>query len=172
MAEWGQAGTNPEIALHLLDSSQGHPIQTWRFAGSTDIAIGRDESSDIVITDPHVSRTHVRLKLQNGRWVLVSLGRHGTLIDDRLVTEVQLEDRSMFRLGPHGPLMRFDLGKTQANTVTMDTIDPDMFAMLEVDEQRKLAEVEQITAGELFEDLMQQSRQFKAMRRDEAGPSL
>lgn len=168
MVEPGRSGAETEIALHLLDSAQGHSIHTWRFAGKAEIAIGRDEGGDIVITDPHVSRLHARLKQQHGRWLLVSLGRHGTLVDDQLVTEVQLEDRSMFRLGPKGPLMRFDLGKTQSNTVTMDTIDPDMFAMLEVDEQRKQAEVEQITAGDLFEDLRQQSQRFKAMRKDKA----
>ena len=41
----------------------------------------------------------------------------------------------------------------------MDNIDVDMFAMLEVDEDRKQQEVDQIAGNALFQELQEQSRQ-------------
>jgi hypothetical protein len=159
------SGSRPEsdVALHLLDSAQGHPLQTWRFSDQASITIGREDQNDIVITDSHVSRLHARLALENGCWKLISVGRHGTLLNDEPVTEAPIAHRAVFRLGPLGPLMRFDVGRQETSSVTMDTIDPDMFNMLEVDHERKQAEVDAITKGALFEDLRQQSRRVKTL---------
>jgi hypothetical protein len=73
----------------------------------------------------------------------------------------------VFRLGPQGPQMRFETGSVRASHgETLDNIDPDSFALLEVDEQRKQQEVDQIAGGELFETLMEQSRRLRTARQD------
>ena len=88
------------VSVLLLDSAQGKPIQTWRFTDQTEITIGREDGRDIVISDPHVSRHHVTLVATDDDWMLISCGRHGTLIDNRLVAEAPLRSGVVFRLGP------------------------------------------------------------------------
>jgi pSer/pThr/pTyr-binding forkhead associated (FHA) protein len=155
------------VSIVLLDSAQGQPIQTWRFANQSEISIGREDGNDIVISDPHVSRLHVRLVATNGTWMLISQGRHGTLVDDRIVSEKEMHSGVVFRLGPTGPMLRFDRGKLSTSvTQTMDQIDPDMLSHLNLDEQRMYQEVENITGGELFDELLQQSQRMRAARQD------
>jgi pSer/pThr/pTyr-binding forkhead associated (FHA) protein len=154
------------VAIHLLDSAQGHPLQTWRFAGQDVVTIGRDESSDIVLADPQVSRTHAKLIRQDGQWTLISQGRHGTLVNDRVVSEAPLRHQTLFRLGPNGPMLRFDSdGATPRRSETIDQIDSDLFSMLEVDQLRKQQEVDQIAENALFQELQEKSRRLRT-----AGP--
>lgn len=158
------------IALHLLDSAQGHVLQSWRLADRSPITIGRSDDNDVVIADPHVSRLHATLVYQDGSWNLLSLGRHGTLLGDRPVSEAKLMDRTVFRLGSNGPMLRFDAcGTTSNRSETLDSIDPDMLSMLDIDQARKQQEVEQITENDLFRQLLDQSRRQKdsTPRRDE-----
>src|SRR5262245_49327276 len=109
------------VSLQLLDSSQGKPIQTWRFSDQTEITIGREDVRDIVISDPHVSRHHVTLFAGDESWTLVSCGRHGTLIDNRMVVEATLRPGVVFRLGPSGPMLRFDIGElSPSGSMTVD----------------------------------------------------
>jgi pSer/pThr/pTyr-binding forkhead associated (FHA) protein len=153
------------VSVVLLDSAQGQPIQTWRFASQAEISIGRDDANDIVISDPHVSRQHVRLVAADGGWMLISQGRHGTLVDDRLVAEREIHSGTVFRLGPSGPMLRFDVGKlTVSISQTMDQFDPDLLAHLNLDEQRLQQEVENITAGELFDSLREETQRLKAQK--------
>jgi pSer/pThr/pTyr-binding forkhead associated (FHA) protein len=153
------------VSLQLLDSAQGHPIQTWRFSDQREITIGRESGNDVTITDPHVSRLHVRLAETDGTWILTSMGRHGTLVNDRLVADLELRSHTIFRLGPNGPTLRFETGSTRASHgETLDNIDPDTLTLLEVDEQRKQQEVEQIAGGALFEDLLEHSRRLRSAR--------
>jgi predicted component of type VI protein secretion system len=155
------------VSIVLLDSAQGKPIQTWRFASQTEISIGREDGNDIVISDPHVSRVHARLVATGDTWMLVSVGRHGTLVDDRLVSEKELHSGTVFRLGPTGPMLRFDQGKPLTSvSQTMDQIDPDMLDLLKVDEQRMQEEVEQIAGGALFDELLHESQRLRSARQD------
>src|SRR5215475_4375635 len=87
------------VSLLLLDSAQGHAIQSWRFADQCEITIGREQGNDVVITDPHVSRLHARIALVDGSWILTSMGRHGTLVNDRPVADIELRPETIFRLG-------------------------------------------------------------------------
>jgi pSer/pThr/pTyr-binding forkhead associated (FHA) protein len=159
------------VSIHLLDSSQGHTLQSWRISDRATITIGRNDDNDVVIADPHVSRLHVSLVYQDGDWTLNSHGRHGTMVGDRMVAEMQLKDRTIFRLGSNGPTLRFDLFEAPVGrTETLDRIDPEMLSKLDIDHQRKAHEVEQITDNALFRQLLDQSRQYKArtLPRDEA----
>ena len=151
------------VFIHLLDVNRGHPLQTWRFADRDVISIGRNDDNDIVVIDPQVSRYHARLVLTDGVWTLHSTGRHGTLVDDRIVSEAALQHLTVFRLGAGGPMLRFDaMALPQRRSETIDNFNVDILAMLEVDEARKQQEVEQIAENELFRQLQEQSRLTKS----------
>ena len=148
--------------IHLLDSAQGHIVQTWRFRDKREIVIGRGDDCDVVITDPHVSRSHAKLQFADGAWTLSSSGRHGTLVNDRLVAETQLGRETRFRLGAQGPLLRFERGALDGRpSETIDSIQPDLIAMLEIDQDRKLQEADDIAAGSLFRELEEQVRRAR-----------
>ncbi len=150
------------VTVHLLDSAQGHPVQTWRFSDKPAILIGRGDDSDVVIADAHVSRLHVKLLWQDDSWTLVSAGRHGTLVNDRLVAETQLGPKTTFRLGANGPTLRFERGATESRpSETIDSIQPDLIAMLEIDRDRQQQEADEIAAHSLFRELQDRVRQAK-----------
>jgi pSer/pThr/pTyr-binding forkhead associated (FHA) protein len=155
--------------IHLLDSAQGHVLQSWRFRDKPAITIGRSDDSDVVIADPHVSRTHVRLQWENGAWTLSSTGRHGTLVNDRLVAETQLGAQTTFRLGGQGPVLRFETGAPveKRPSETIDSIQPDLIAMLEIDVERTQQEADDIAAGSLFRDLEEQVRRARGRSSEE-----
>ena len=76
----------------------------------------------------------------------------------------------VFRLGPTGPMLRFDQGKAMATgSVTMDQIDPDAIAMLELDQERKPQEVDQIAGGALFDESAATVAAQARARRDKDG---
>lgn len=159
------------VTIHLLDSSQGHPVQTWRFTGKPSISIGRNADNDVVIADQHVSRVHAVVEIVESRWTLNSLGRHGTLVSDRLVAEYPLTHQTLFRLGPAGPMLRFDMAVCESRgSETIDSIQPDLLAALEVDELRKQREVEEITRDSLFQDLQLQARRAREAAGGKTGP--
>jgi pSer/pThr/pTyr-binding forkhead associated (FHA) protein len=165
MVDYGEPAKADDVTLLLLDSAQGHPIQTWRFSDHSEITIGREPGNSVVIADPHVSRIHARLVAFEGAWTLISMGRHGTLVNDRLIADFELRSQTIFRLGPNGPSLRFETGANrQSYGETLENINPETFAHLEVDEQRKQQEVEQIAGGALFEDLLEQSRRLRSER--------
>jgi len=125
------------------------------------------KARDIVISDPQVSRHHVTVFAARDEWMLVSCGRHGTLIDNRAVVEAPLRPGVVFRLGPTGPMLRFDIGEPAPNSsMTMDQIDVDALAMFELDQERSRQEADRIASGELFDDLLQTSQRLKAARND------
>jgi serine/threonine-protein kinase len=111
MVEQQDRAAGRGVVLHLLDSTRDQPLQTWRFTDRSEITIGRADGNDVVVIDPHVSRQHVRLVEQDGAWRLVSLGRHGTLVGSQPVAEFSLNHLAVFRLGPLGPMIRFENGK-------------------------------------------------------------
>lgn len=152
------------VCLQLLDSSQGKPIQTWRFTDEREITIGREDTRDVVISDPHVSRHHATLFAGDDDWTLVSCGRHGTLVDDRLVVETPIRSGMIFRLGPSGPMLRFDRGRViePSSSMTMDHIDVDALAMFELDQERNKREADKITSSSLFDELLQESQRRRA----------
>jgi pSer/pThr/pTyr-binding forkhead associated (FHA) protein len=165
MTNHSEADNAPSVYIQLLDSSQGRPVQVWHFEDLSTITIGRLEENDICIADHQVSRLHARLTRQDGKWTLISVGRNGTVVNDRLVSEVELSDKSVFRLGTDGPTLRFHLSKTDiGRSETVSNFDANMITMLAVDETRKQEEVDQITANSLFKDLLEKTQELKTRR--------
>jgi pSer/pThr/pTyr-binding forkhead associated (FHA) protein len=151
------------VVVHLLDSAQGHSLQTWRFSNQGQISIGRGEENDVSLSDPHVSRAHATLVYDAGTWTLFSTGRHGTLVNDRLVTEFAMRHDTIFRLGASGPTLRFATHAPETRrSETMDNVDYDMIAMLEIDERRKQLEVDQIAGDAVFQKLQETIRRRKS----------
>jgi pSer/pThr/pTyr-binding forkhead associated (FHA) protein len=168
MAERSLHAETDLATIHLLDSAQGHIVQTWRFRDKREISIGRSDDCDVVIADPHVSRTHVKLQWQSGAWTLTSVGRHGTLVNDRLVAETQLNSETRFRLGAQGPMLRFERGEVEKRpSETIDAIQPDLIALLEIDEQRKLQEADDIAGNSLFRELQEEVRRARQRSSDD-----
>lgn len=148
------------IALHLLDSAQGHTLQSWRIIDRSTVTIGRSDDNDIVIADPHVSRLHATLVHQHDGWTIISLGRHGTLIGDCVISEASLRDGTIFRLGSNGPSLRFGtIDIATSRSATLDNIDPNMLSALDIDFERQQQEVEQITDNPVFQQLQERLRQ-------------
>jgi pSer/pThr/pTyr-binding forkhead associated (FHA) protein len=166
---------SPEpITLHLLDSAQGHPVQTWQFRDKRAITLGRSADCDVVLADVHVSRAHASLLWQEGQpggqWTILSTGRHGTLINDRLIAESRLERVTTFRLGPNGPVLRFECGiSTKRPSETIDAFQPELLNMLEIDRDRLNQEVEDIAGNALFQELQERVRQSRMRASDATG---
>lgn len=156
-----------DVYIQLLDSAQGRTIQFWHFTNKQVITIGRAENNDITIADEQVSRLHAKLAWEDGGWRLHSLGRNGTLVNDRVVAEVELTDKSIFRLGSNGPMLGFKLDRIDSGrNETVTSFDPSMLAMLEVDETRKQQEVDEVAESSLFQELKEKSQQLKAGRQN------
>lgn len=163
-----QPSAGQVVAIHLLDSAQGHPLQTWRFVAQELITIGRNDGNDVVLSDPHVSRAHATIVLEEGAWRIVSIGRHGTIVDDRRISEAKLGHQTVFRLGAEGPLLRFDAEVSDVQrSETIDNFGAEMLAMLEVDEARKQQEVDEIVGNALFRELQEQSRRLNRANGDD-----
>jgi len=71
--------------------------------------VGRRDDSVVVVTDPRVSREHVRLSHGAQGWVLENVGRSGTFVFGQPVAQYPLERAVEARLAvPDGPVVRFE----------------------------------------------------------------
>ncbi len=76
----------------------GDPTETISITKAP-VVIGRMSTSDVVLSDPNVSRRHAELRRTGDRWMLVDLGStNGTTVNGKLAREHELEhgDRLMF----------------------------------------------------------------------------
>jgi len=53
--------------------------QRWVLGRGT-LAIGRDQTSDIVVSGPRASRQHARIEVRSGKFVLIDLSSNGTFV--------------------------------------------------------------------------------------------
>src|SRR5688572_1844413 len=79
--------SSQEAHIQLLDAALGHPVKDWQFSGREVISIGRMPESDVEISELRVSRLHAQLHWREGKWILVSCGRHGVIVNNRQITE-------------------------------------------------------------------------------------
>ena len=74
--------------------------QAWSFEEPRVVVIGRELSSDIVLTTPTASRRHAEIRSDGSGWVLVDVGSSsGTWLNGARVTEVRLTGRTAVRFG-------------------------------------------------------------------------
>ncbi|HRO62189.1 FHA domain-containing protein [Thermomonas sp.] len=96
----------------------------WKDAGGEhersffrDFAIGREAPCELILDDPHISRRHVEVRHEQGRWWLVDPGsRNGTRLDGELVQRAPLPASASVRLYDAGPELRME---TTGETATI-----------------------------------------------------
>jgi ABC transport system ATP-binding/permease protein len=99
------------------------PELTVRYSGSAhtfvagnDVVIGRDIHADLRIPDPLISRAHLVLRFDEGRWVAMDNDSlNGMFVHGRRVPSIDLEDGQNINIGSLvGPLLTFEVGEESA----------------------------------------------------------
>ena len=96
------------------------PVLTVRYDGSTrtfaagnDVVIGRDLRADVRIAHPLISRAHLVLRFDQGRWVVIDNGSlNGMFVNGRRVPAIDIQDGQSVNIGnPDGPRLTFEVGR-------------------------------------------------------------
>ena len=102
---------------------RAYPLSNDKFT------IGRDATSDVVIREPAVSRSHAEVKSEGGEFMLESIGATGTLLNGVPVTApAKLEDGDRIGVGSMEFTFRrgrLPLGVSVVDTVSAEAHDPD-----------------------------------------------
>jgi hypothetical protein len=154
----------PQITVYLLDSAQGHPLQTWTFEDHDSVTLGRSPDNDVVVADPYVSRAHAYLKFDNNQWRLIALSRQMIFFEGQTWPEVPIDDSTVYRLGPHGCNLRFGLAQGQQNDRATISFDAAAMPVLKLDRDKMQQEVSQITDAPYFQQLKDAVRQRRQER--------
>ncbi|MFY9492307.1 MAG: ATP-binding cassette domain-containing protein [Mycobacterium sp.] len=85
------------------------------FAAGHDVVVGRDLRADIRIAHPLVSRAHVVLRFEHGRWTATDNGSlNGMFVHGRRVPAVDIADGTTVNLGsPDGPALSCEVRSQQ-----------------------------------------------------------
>lgn len=88
---------------------------TRTFAPGSDVVVGRDLRADIRIAHPLISRAHLVLRFDQGRWVAIDNGSlNGMFANGRRVPAVDIHDGQSINIGnPDGPQLTFEVGRHQ-----------------------------------------------------------
>src|SRR3984893_14051913 len=83
------------------------------FAPGHDVVIGRDLRADVRVAHPLVSRAHIVLRFDHGRWVAIDNGsQNGIFVDRRRVRSVDISDGQSINISnPDGPRLTFEVGR-------------------------------------------------------------
>ncbi|MBV9321865.1 MAG: ATP-binding cassette domain-containing protein, partial [Mycobacterium sp.] len=83
------------------------------FAAGHDVVIGRDLRADMRITHPLISRAHLLLRFDQGRWLAIDNGSlNGTFVNGRRVPVIDIHDGQAINIGnPDGPRLTFEVGR-------------------------------------------------------------
>ncbi len=86
------------------------------FAAGNDVVIGRDLRADVRIAHPLISRAHLVLRFDQGRWIAIDNGSlNGMFVNGRRLPTVDIHDGQHINIGnPDGPELTFELGSQQA----------------------------------------------------------
>jgi RsiW-degrading membrane proteinase PrsW (M82 family) len=83
--------------------------QRYSFEPGKTVRIGRSTDSDVVVSDPTVSRQHAHLGYGPDGWVFEGEGRAGTFLRGATVTRLVLRDAVELTLAsPQGPVVRIE----------------------------------------------------------------
>jgi ABC-type multidrug transport system ATPase subunit len=93
---------------------------TRTFAAGNDVVIGRDLRADVRIAHPLISRAHLVLRFDHGRWVAIDNGSlNGMYANGRRVPSVDIHDGQQINIGnPDGPGLTFEVGRHQGSVGT------------------------------------------------------
>lgn len=91
----------PSEGDFLLIVRKGKP-RSWFTLLQALYNIGREESSDIVLEDPKVSRSHCQIRQDGSNWLLVDKkSQNGIFINGRKMTERILCEGDIVRIGTY-----------------------------------------------------------------------
>ncbi|MCV6987008.1 ATP-binding cassette domain-containing protein [Mycobacterium shinjukuense] len=87
------------------------------FAAGHDVVIGRDLRADVRVAHPLISRVHLLLRFDQGRWIAIDNGSlNGLYVNNRRVSSVDIQDGQRVNIGnPDGPALEFALGRHQGS---------------------------------------------------------
>jgi ABC transport system ATP-binding/permease protein len=103
------------------------PALTVRYEGSTrtfaagnDVVVGRDLRADVRVAHPLISRAHLVLRFDQGRWLAIDNGSlNGMYFNGRRVPAVDIADGQRINIGnPDGPGLTFEVGRHQGSAGT------------------------------------------------------
>ncbi len=108
----------------VLMSRPDPPVLTVRYEGSertfaagNDVIIGRDLRADVRVAHPLISRTHLIVRYDQGRWIAIDNGSlNGLYVNNRRVPAVDIQDGLRVNIGnPDGPALSFEVGRHQGS---------------------------------------------------------
>jgi ABC-type multidrug transport system ATPase subunit/predicted component of type VI protein secretion system len=103
------------------------PALTVRYDGSprtfspgNDVVVGRDLRADVRVAHPLISRAHLLLRFDQGRWMAVDNGSlNGLYVNGQRVPLVDIADGMGVNVGnPDGPRLTFEVGRHQGSAGT------------------------------------------------------
>ena len=103
------------------------PALTVRYDGSprtfspgNDVVVGRDLRADVRIAHPLISRAHLLLRFDQGRWMAIDNGSlNGLYVNGQRVPMVDIVDGMAVNVGnPDGPRLTFEVGRHQGSAGT------------------------------------------------------
>ena len=99
------------ITLTLLHPVQGTAVQSWTFKQNETVRIGRAVDNEVVLYSAVVSRHHVELRHETGRWYVHNLGINGTFLEGQKIESEPLQDGHTIRLARSGPNIQVHIEK-------------------------------------------------------------
>ena len=90
------------------------------FAPGNDVVVGRDLRADVRVAHPLISRAHLMLRFDQGRWMAVDNGSlNGMFVNNQRVPAVDITDGLGLNIGnPDGPRLTFEVGRHQGSAGT------------------------------------------------------
>ena len=87
------------------------------FAAGNDVVIGRDLRADVRVAHPLISRTHLVVRFDQGRWIAIDNGSlNGLYVHSRRMPAVDIQDGLRINIGnPDGPVVTFEVGRHQGS---------------------------------------------------------
>ena len=83
------------------------------------IVVGRDSGCDVVIMNPHVSRSHAVIWAHNSNWYVTDLkSANGTWLEGARIEESGLRDRDVLALDREGPQLKISVQDTDMTVVS------------------------------------------------------
>ncbi|OBA60913.1 ABC transporter ATP-binding protein [Mycobacterium sp. 1100029.7] len=80
--------------------------------------VGRDQHADLRIADPRISRAHLIVRFEQGRWLAIDNGSlNGTYVNGYRMPVVDIHDGQSINVGnPQGPRLTFAVGPQQGQS--------------------------------------------------------
>ncbi len=82
------------------------------------MVVGRDVNADLRIPDPRISRAHLIVRFDQGRWLAIDNGSlNGTYVNGYRMPVIDIHDGQSINVGnPQGPRLTFAIGPQQGQT--------------------------------------------------------